>query len=137
MRILITASPCPAFGKTSPFHYTIAGFGGEDVRCSRYERFGGRDVALAAVEAMEERNACLLANHGMICFADSITRAVANAAKLEMLVRQYLLVRSVGSPVLLSDIELAQVKDRYTTYSQQPRPVIDMVLTQRLKVRSL
>lgn len=105
-----------------PFHYMIASFGGKDVRCSRYERFGSGDIALAAVEALEGRNACLLANHGMICFSGSIEKAVSNAIKLETLARQYLLARSAGKPVLLTDAELSRVKERYTTYGQQPAP---------------
>jgi L-fuculose-phosphate aldolase len=103
-----------------PFHYMIASFGGKDVRCSRYERFGSGEIALAAVEALEGRNACLLANHGMICFSGSIEKAVSNAVKLEILTRQYLLARSVGSPALLTDVELSKVNERYATYGQQP-----------------
>lgn len=103
-----------------PFHYMVASFGGDDVRCSRYERFGGPALALAAVDALADRNACLLANHGMICFAGTIEKAVSNAAKLEMLTRQYLLARSAGQPVLLNGEEMAQVRSRYTTYGQQP-----------------
>jgi len=105
--------PLPAF------HYMIASFGGEDVRCSRYETFGSPALAAAAVEALRERNACLLANHGMICFADDLAKALANAVKLETLARQYWLARSVGDPVLLSEDEMMEVKARYGSYGQQ------------------
>jgi L-fuculose-phosphate aldolase len=99
-----------------PFHYMIAGFGGNDVRCARYEAFGSEALALAAVEALEGRSACLLANHGMIAFATSVAQAVGQTVKLETLVRQYLMARQVGTPVLLSDAEMEAVRERYLHY---------------------
>jgi L-fuculose-phosphate aldolase len=99
-----------------PFHYMIAGFGGNDVRCARYEAFGSEALAMAAVEALEGRSACLLANHGMIAFATSVTQAVGQTIKLETLVRQYLMARQAGAPVLLSDAEMELVRERYRHY---------------------
>jgi hypothetical protein len=48
------------------FHYMITAFGGAEVRCARYATFGTPDLAASAVEALKDRTACLLANHGMI-----------------------------------------------------------------------
>jgi L-fuculose-phosphate aldolase len=103
-----------------PFHYMIAGFGGNDVRCARYEPFGSRALALAAVEALEGRTACLLANHGMIALAASIAQAISQTIKLETLVRQYLTARQAGTPVLLSDSEMETVRERYQHYGIAP-----------------
>jgi L-fuculose-phosphate aldolase len=102
-----------------PFHYMIASFGGDDVRCSRYECFGSAELAAAAVDALRDRNACLLANHGMIAFAADLPTAIARTEKLEMLARQYMLARTAGVPVLLGPDDLAVVKERYGTYGQQ------------------
>jgi L-fuculose-phosphate aldolase len=99
-----------------PFHYMIAGFGGNDVRCARYEPFGSAALALAAVEALEGRSACLLANHGMIAFASSLAQAVSQTIQLETLVRQYLAARQVGTPILLSEAEMEAVRERYQHY---------------------
>lgn len=101
------------------FHYMIAGFGGDDVRCSGYAPFGSPELAEVAVEALADRNACLLANHGMIAFGPDLAVAVARAEKLEMLARQYILARSIGKPVLIDEAELVTVKNRYKTYGQQ------------------
>jgi L-fuculose-phosphate aldolase len=103
-----------------PFHYMIASFGGDDVRCSRYETFGSMELADATVEALEGRNACLLANHGMVAVGKSVVEALSRTQKLENLVRQYTLCRSVGEPVLLTDEELVSVKARYKNYGIQP-----------------
>lgn len=103
-----------------PFHYMIAGFGGDDVRCSRYETFGSQKLAEATVEALEGRYACLLANHGMVAVGISVLEALSRTQKLENLARQFALCRSVGEPVLLTDGELSSVKARYKTYGLQP-----------------
>ena len=101
------------------FHYRIAGFGGDDVRCSRYATFGSPDLADATVEAMENRTACLLANHGMVTAGFTLSEAYGRALKLETLARQYMLCRSFAEPVLLNDNELVDVKQRYKTYGRQ------------------
>lgn len=106
-----------------PFHYMIASFGGDDVPCSDYEPFGTAELAQAAVRALEQRNTCLLANHGMIAFGPDLAAAVTRTEKLETLVRQYMLARMVGQPVMLTQAELGVVKSRYKTYGQQtPKP---------------
>ncbi|MGB3389139.1 MAG: class II aldolase/adducin family protein [Pseudaminobacter sp.] len=102
-----------------PFHYMIASFGGDDVRCSDYASFGSPELAQAAVRALEGRNACLLANHGMIAHGPDLSVAVARAEKLEILARQYMLARAAGKPILLTGEELGVVKARYKTYGQQ------------------
>lgn len=98
------------------FHYNVVGFGGDSVRCARYATFGTPDLAVAVVEALRERNACLLANHGMICFGADLTQALGRAIRLEALAYQYLLARAAGRPHILSDAEIASVRERYKTY---------------------
>lgn len=100
------------------FHYMIAGFGGDDVRCSRYATFGSPDLAVVTVEALEGRTACLLANHGMVAVGATLGEAYGRTLKLETLARQYMLCRSFAQPVLLTDDELVDVKQRYKTYGR-------------------
>lgn len=102
--------PIPAF------HYMIAGFGGEDVRCARYATFGTADLAASAVEALQDRTACLLANHGMIAIGRTLEAAFNTTVKLETLARQYLMALQAGGPVLLPADEMARVGERYGNY---------------------
>lgn len=102
--------PLPAF------HYMVASFGGSEVRCARYATFGTADLAASAVEALEDRTACLLANHGMIAVGKTLKAAFDTTVKLETLARQYLLTLSGGEPVLLSAEEMSRVGDRYGNY---------------------
>lgn len=101
------------------FHYMVAGFGGDDVRCSDYALFASSDLAKAAVVALEDRTACLLANHGMIAFGKDLDTALARTVKLETLARQYLIARSAGTPVLIETSEIPAIHGRYRTYGQQ------------------
>ncbi len=100
------------------FHYMVAGFGGDDVRCAPYATFGTEALAHAAVDALADRSACLLANHGMICHAPTIEKAVANAHKLETLARQFWMSLQAGPPVLLTPEEMALVRQRYGSYGK-------------------
>ena len=97
----------------------IAGFGGDTVRCSRYATFGSPELADATVEALEDRTACLLANHGMVTVGSTLAEAYGRALKLETLARQYMLCKAFAEPVLLTDQELVEVKQRYKTYGRQ------------------
>ena len=105
-----------------PFHYMLASFGGDDVRCAAYAPFGSAELAGAAVRALESRSACLLANHGAICFAESLPAALSKAIKLETLARQFCLTRSLGAPVLLGPGEMEEVHRLYSGYGQQKAP---------------
>lgn len=102
--------PLPAF------HYMVAAFGGNDVRCARYATFGTAKLADAAVEALQDRTACLLANHGMIAIGVSLEQTLGTTIKLETLARQYLLALQGGAPEMLSDDEMTTVGNRYKNY---------------------
>ncbi len=105
--------PLPAF------HYNVAEFGGEDVRCATYATFGTALLARLAAEAINGRTACLLANHGMICHGATPRAALAAAIRLEALCKQYLLALAAGTPRLLTRAEMAAAITRYASYGQQ------------------
>lgn len=99
-----------------PFHYMIANFGGDDVRCAPYVTFGTPALAAAAMRALEGRSACLLANHGMVVQAGSAAGALRSALLLESLARQYLLARAAGPLRLLTDAEMRDAHLRFRSY---------------------
>ena len=99
-----------------PFHYLVVQFGGATVRCAPYAAFGTQALADRAIDALRDRTACLLANHGMILYARDADQALARTQLLETLCRQYLLARSSGKPRLLTAGDIAAAKERFKTY---------------------
>lgn len=87
------------------FHYMVGMFGGRDVPCVPYSTFGTQRLADDAADALTDRAACLLGNHGMICRGSSLDTAIAHAERLELLCRQYVIARSLGEPARLGDEE--------------------------------
>ncbi len=104
--------PIPAF------HYMVAVAGGMDIRCADYATFGTEALSHAMLRAMEGRTACLLANHGVIAIGLSLQEALARAHEVEMLAKQYAIARSIGSPVLLGEVEMAEVLERFADYGR-------------------
>ena len=98
-------------------HYMVAAFGGNSVRCSGYETYGTAALADRAVEAIRDRTACLLANHGMIAIGDSLPTAMWRAIELETIARQYYLSLAIGGPVLLDDRAIEDTLRSFASYS--------------------
>lgn len=103
-------------------HYMIAAAGGPTIRCAPYHTFGTDELSRAAVEALEGRSACLLANHGLIACGPTLRRALWLAGEVETLARQYALSLQIGKPVVLPDAEIARVIERFrTSYGPKER----------------
>ena len=97
-------------------HYMIAAFGGPTIRCASYAVFGTEELAVAALQALRDRQACLLANHGMIVVGPTLRRAMWLALELEALAKQYILSLQAGEPVILTDAEVEQASARFADY---------------------
>ena len=100
-------------------HYMVAVFGGVDVRCSGYATYGTAELSAQALEALEGRSACLLANHGMIALGETLEKAMWRAVELETLARQYCQALAIGGPVLLSDEEIGKTLNKIGAYGIQ------------------
>ncbi len=97
-------------------HYMISHFGGDDIRCADYATFGTEELSRNALKALEGRNGCLLANHGMIAIGSDLDKAMWLAVEFETIARQYCLSLSIGGPVLLSEEEIEDSRRRFTGY---------------------
>jgi len=98
------------------FHYMVAVAGGDSIRCAAYATFGTPELAAHAAAALEGRNACLLANHGMVALGASPDAALELAAEVESLAELYWRALQVGEPVLLTDREMAEALERFRDY---------------------
>ena len=104
------------------FHYEVALAGGADIRCGDYATFGTQALSDAALRALEGRRACLLANHGIVSTGASLEQALELAEKVEALARMYWQALQVGEPVLLEEVEMARVAEKYATHGRNRPP---------------
>jgi len=102
-----------------PFHYMVAAAGGKDIRCASYATFGTQALSDSILAALQDRRACLMANHGQVAVGASLDAALALAVEVEELCAQYWRASLMGEPVLLSDVEMDEVLERFKHYGQQ------------------
>ena len=99
-----------------PVHYMLAIAGGHGVRCSRYATFGTEALSDAAVEALGDTRACLLANHGLVTIGPDLETAFRIALEVETVAEYWWRARAVGKPVLLTAVEMAEAVERFKSY---------------------
>ncbi len=71
---------------------------GGSIDCAKYALPGSQELANNAVEALANKNACLLANHGAIVTGKNFKECFKNAAVLESSAQIYQMARSIGKP---------------------------------------
>lgn len=113
-----TALACQRL-RIPPFHYMIARFGGDDVRCADYATFGTPALSASILTALQGRRACLIAHHGMVVHGDDLAHALALAVELETLCEQYWRVLQLGEPKLLTAAQMREVIEKFACYGQQ------------------
>ena len=107
-----------------PFHYMTAVAGGDDIRCAPYATFGTAELSALAVQALDGRLACLLAQHGQVTVGSSLDQALRIAIEVETLARMFLHALQLGEPPLLSPEQMAAVHHQFRTllYGAAPGP---------------
>lgn len=98
-------------------HYQSAMFGGQ-VRVAPYRTYGTPELAEVMAEALSDRSACILANHGTIAFSHSLGHAFDKVSQLEWLCDVWLRASAVGVPREISQEELTRVVAKFGTYGQ-------------------
>jgi L-fuculose-phosphate aldolase len=99
-------------------HYEIGLAGGHDVRCAAYATYGTEELSRAVLAAMERRQACLLANHGLLSVGTSLELAFRVARTVETVAEVYWRALSVGEPVILDPEEMARVLEKFADYGR-------------------
>jgi L-fuculose-phosphate aldolase len=113
--LAIARRPIPAI------HYMIAAFGGTEIPCSAYARYGTEALSAAILAAMGGMNGCLMANHGMLTVGPDLTRATWLAFELEALAEQYVHVLQIGGGHVLTEAEVAEVAEGFASYGVRAR----------------
>jgi L-fuculose-phosphate aldolase len=97
-------------------HYMVAAFGGANVPCTGYALFGSDALSVMVADAVKHRHGCLLANHGALTVGDNLDRALWRMQELESLARVMLLAEQSGTPVILSDSDIAETLESFQGY---------------------
>lgn len=101
------------------FHYMVAAAGGRDIPLVPYATFGTEELSRHVAMGLRDRNACLMANHGMIAIAPSLAAALELATDVEVLAEQYWKVLQLGKAHVLADDEMDRVIERFKGYGQK------------------
>jgi len=116
-----TALACTGRGIPA-FHYMVAVAGGAEIRCAPYRTFGSQALSDAAVEALDGRLACLLANHGVIALGSDLAHALTLAGEVEDLAGKYIAALALGDVRILDDAEMRRVIEKFQSYGRQDAP---------------
>lgn len=107
------------------FHYLVTIAGGHDIRCAKYARYGTQALSDHVLEALQDRYACLMANHGMIAIGGSVKKALSLAHEVEVMAGQYWRVLAAGKSKLLNAEQMDDVLVRIRNYGKQPEDILD------------
>jgi L-fuculose-phosphate aldolase len=103
------------------FHYMVAVAGGDSVPCVPYHLFGTEALSLAVAGAFASRDACLMANHGLVAGGSMLAKAMKVLQEIESLCEVYLKALAVGEPAVLSKDEMAAVIAKFASYGKTAR----------------
>ena len=113
------ATAVSSHGKSvPPFHYMIALAGGEDIKCSEYATFGTKELSDNVINALTNRSACLMSNHGQVAFGKNLEEAFELAQEIENICQQYIIALKIGEPKILSFEEMKKVLDKAKDYKK-------------------
>lgn len=104
--------PLPAF------HYMVAVAGGDSVPCVPYHLFGTEALSQAVAAALHDRDACLMAHHGLVAAGPTLARALKVAIEIESLCEVYLKALAVAEPRVLGAAQMAEVIEKFRHYGQ-------------------
>ena len=113
------ATAVSAHNKDIPaFHYMIALAGGDNIKCAKYATFGTQELSDNIIEALENRKACLMSNHGQVAYGDNLNSAFELAEEVENICHQYINAIKLGDPKILSSSEMDVILEKVKNYKK-------------------
>ncbi|MDR3288395.1 MAG: class II aldolase/adducin family protein [Peptococcaceae bacterium] len=96
---------------------------GAPILVAAYENPGSIELALAAAAALGERNAVLLANHGLVGVGATAEGALQVCQVVERSAQIHILSQSLGGPILLDEEQIQTIRQGYREhYGQRQEP---------------
>jgi L-ribulose-5-phosphate 4-epimerase len=112
------AAHCPI----PPLVEDMAQVVGGSVSVARYALPGTEELGQQAVQALGDKGAVLLANHGVVGVGETIAEAFRVCLIVEKAAKIYALSKLVGHPVILSQEDVDYLRHAYKTSYGQGRP---------------
>ena len=113
------ATAVSAHNKDVPaFHYMVALAGGNDLKCAKYTTFGTQELSDNIINALKNRKACLMSNHGQVAFGDNLEQAFELAQEVENICHQYINAIKIGEPKILSSSEMDVILEKVKNYKK-------------------
>lgn len=101
-------------------HYLVGLFGGATLRCADYATFGTPELSANLLRALRARRGALMANHGLVVLGSSLDQALSLTLEAETLAKIYLHTLSAGTPVILSETDMAAVNEKFRAFGYGP-----------------
>ena len=96
----------------------IALAGGNNIKCAKYATFGTQELSDNIIEALENRKACLMSNHGQVAYGDNLNSAFELAEEVENICHQYINAIKLGEPKILSSSEMDVILEKVKNYKK-------------------
>lgn len=116
------ATTFAVLGENLPAVHYVLGFAGPRVLCAPYATYGTQELGANALEALGDRYAALLGNHGVLAVGPSLGAALTVAESVEVVAGLYWRARCIGSPRVLDDEEMERVMRAFASYGQPWTP---------------
>lgn len=105
--------------KLPAIDYLVAHGGGNDIKCCEYATYGSEDLADNSLKSMKNRKAVLLANHGINVGEKNLENTYNILEQLEFCAELYIKALGAGEPVILDDVEMEKMVEKFKNYGQQ------------------
>jgi L-fuculose-phosphate aldolase len=112
---MATAMAC-ALDELPVIHYQMLSLGGA-IRVAPYATFGTPELARLTLDALQDRQAALMANHGTIAVGNDLAAAVESSVLLEWAAELYWRAAAVGRPRTLDADQVQAFADAVTSRS--------------------
>lgn len=89
-------------------------FLGGDIPRAKFALPGTPSLGREAVKALQNRNACLLENHGVVAVGTNLDQAYIRAVYVEDAAKIYHFARQIGHPVIVSEEMQEKMRSKYS-----------------------
>lgn len=93
---------------------------GGEVKVSEYFLPGTKELGIAVLDALEHRNAALLASHGCVSLGTTLDEALKTSIIVEKAAKQIIFAKMIGEPIELCVEDVNYMRDFYlNSYGQK------------------